>query len=170
MEWLFCEALIVWHFVERVLQEKTDWLGKKDRSFSAAVLKPVPLASLSALPLFATMMLAGILAWCETTKHGRPHAYLRFPIALYQHVSQRRARNTSYKLDMKCSFWQVFQAEFPESLVSDSKGRDSRYKTRNRTRIGLEIWGFPVSDSESDSRIWDVLNNLDLSPSICPFL
>ena len=73
------------------------------------MLKPVPLASLSALPLFATMMLAGILAWCETTKHGRPHAYLRFPIALYQHVSQRRARNTSYKLDMKCSFWQVFQ-------------------------------------------------------------
>ena len=46
-----------------------------------------------------------------------------------------------------------FHPEFPESLASDSKGRDSRYKTRNRLGIGLVIWGFTVSDSESDSRI-----------------
>ena len=45
------------------------------------------------------------------------------------------------------------KSEFPESLASDSKGRDSRYKTRNRLGIGLVIWGFTVSDSESDSRI-----------------
>ena len=34
---LFCVALLVWHLVERVLQEKKDWLGKNDRSFSADV-------------------------------------------------------------------------------------------------------------------------------------
>ena len=34
---LFCVALLVWHLVERVLQEKKDWLGKNDHRFSAAV-------------------------------------------------------------------------------------------------------------------------------------
>ena len=29
-----------------------------------------------------------------------------------------------------------YTPEFPESLVSDSKFRDSQWKTRNRTRIG----------------------------------
>ena len=46
--------------------------------------------------------------------------------------------------------------EFPESLVSDSKCRDSRLKTRNRTRFGLDISVFPVSDSESESKLQDI--------------
>ena len=38
----------------------------------------------------------------------------------------------------RCDHWHIFNdhwhQNFPESLVLDSKGRDSRYKTRNRTR------------------------------------
>ena len=75
----------------------------------------------------------------------------------------------------------AFESEFPESLVSDSKFRDSRLKTRNRTRtrpryfsiqslgLGIEVprhsrlkgrkcpylWLFEGKKAESDSKFRD---------------
>ena len=55
-------------------------------------------------------------------------------------------------------------SEFPESLVSDSKGQDSRHKTRNRNRNRTQKMGIHSLGFGSDSRIWDVLDYIDLSP------